>query len=158
MAASVQTTHAGSMGSAVAEYCIADLGTTWVDFGGWEIGITYDSWDRDTGQRKTITGDEAIMGRGKLNLTGLTINAVYSDGDTTDFIDVVWTDFVTADGGQFMIRDCPQGTASGKMTIETNTDAIIDSLTFPGRSSDDATPFMFSCHIKTSGFDMAAHT
>ena len=151
-----QTTNAGSVVESVSEYSITN-GSTWVAMCGWEMGMSYDSWDRDTGDVKTVCGDEAIMGKGKLNLTGQTVNAVYSDGDASDLFSVAQTAFVTAGGGQFMLRHSPQGTASGKDYIQTNVDAIIDSFTNPNTDATDAAPLSFSFHVITSGYDYSTN-
>jgi hypothetical protein len=152
-----QTTHAGSSEDARIAYDRTDLGTTWVDMSGWAVTATFDSWDRATGQVNTLDGDEAIAGFGKLNLTGMTVTAVYSDGDTTDLVEQVAAAHVVAGGGQFMVQYCPQGTGATKLCIETETDAKIDSFTFPDFDAGDGTPLAFSFHVTTKGFNYAAH-
>jgi len=150
-----QTGNAGTSEDAVLEH--RTTGTTWVDLSGWAVTATFDSWDRATGQINTLAGDEAIAGFGKLSLTGMTVNAVYSDGDSPEEIDTVHTQFVTAGGGQFELRYCPQGTASTSLCITTNTDAKIDSLTWPDFDAGDASILGFSFHVTTSGWNFAAH-
>ena len=151
-----QTTNAGSSEDAVLELCIT--GTAWIDLSGWAVSATFDSWDRATGQINTLAGDEAIAGFGKLSLTGMTVNAVYSDGDSSyDGIDRIHTQFIVAGGGQAKLRYCPQGTGSTALCVTTNADAKVDSLTWPDFDAGDATPLGFSFHVKTSGFDFAAH-
>jgi hypothetical protein len=87
----------------------------------------------------------------------MTVNLVYSDGDATDAIDTIHTQFVTAGGGQFELQYCPQGTASASLCITTNSDAKVDALTWPDFDAGDGTPLAFSIHVTTSGFDFAAH-
>ena len=151
-----QTANAGSSEDARLELCIT--GTAWIDLSGWAVSATFDSWDRATGQINTLDGDEAIAGFGKLSLTGMSVNAVYSDGDSSyDGIDRIHTQFIVAGGGQAKLRYCPQGTASASLCVTTNADAKVDSLTWPDFDAGDATPLAFSFHVKTSGFDFAAH-
>ena len=152
-----QTTNAGSSEDARLAYDLTDLGTTWVDMSGWSISATFDSWDRATGQVNTLDGDEAIAGFGKLSLTGMTVNLAYSDGDATDAIDALHGAFVTAGGGQCMLQYCPQGTGAAKLCVETETDAKIDSFTFPDFDAGDGTTLGFSFHVTTKGFNFAAH-
>jgi len=150
-----QTTHSGT--SEDARLAIRTTGTSWTDMSGWAVSATFDSWDRATGQVNTLEGDEAILGAGKLSLTGMTVNTVYSDGDATDIIDTLHTQFVVAGGGQLELQYCPQGTGSTKLCITTNSDAKIDSFTWPNFDASDGTPLAFSFHVKSSGFDFAAH-
>lgn len=152
-----QTTNAGGSGDVLIEYS-TDSGSTWTDVGGWASSATFDSWDRATGSVNTVTGDEAIVGFGKLALTGASVNFVYSDGDATDLIDTLWTQHTTAGGGQLMIRYSPQGSASGKRYIATNSDAKIDSLTLPDFDATSGTPLSGSFHVTTGGFDKSTHS
>ena len=146
-----QTTNAGGAGDAVIQYSIN--GSTWVDMGGWASSATFDSWDRATGSANTLTGDEAIIGFGKLAITGAAVNSVYSDGDAADLIDTLWAQHIAAGGGTLMIRYSPQGTASGKTSLTTNSDAKIDSLTLPDFDASSGDPLVMSFHVSTSGFD-----
>lgn len=152
-----QSTHAGSSEDARLAYDLTDAGTTWVDMSGYAITATFDSWDRATGQVNTLDGDEAISGFGKLILTGMTVTAVYSDGDTTDAVEALAGAFVGTGGTQCMLQYCPQGTGATKLCIETETDAKIDSFTFPDFDAADGSPLSFSFHVKTKGFNYAAH-
>jgi hypothetical protein len=151
-----QTQNAGGSGDSVIEYS-TDSGSTWTDLGGWAMGCTFDAWDRVTGQRNTLTGEEAIAGFGKLQLTGINLNLVYSDGDDTDPFDTIWTQHIATGGGQFMVRVSPQGTSSGKRYIATNSDAKVDSFTPPDIDASSGDPLMFPAHVTTSGFDKSTH-
>lgn len=151
-----QTTHAGGAGDVVLELS-TNGGSTWTDLGGWTSSATFDSWDRVTGSANTVTGEEAIVGFGKLALTGMQCNYVYSDGDTTDLIDTLWAQHITVGGGQLMVRYSPQGTSSGKTYIATNTDAKIDKLQLPNFDAASGDPLAGSFHVTTSGFDKNTH-
>jgi len=152
-----QSTHAGSSEDARLAYDLTDAGTTWVDMSGYAVTATFDSWDRATGQINTLDGDEVIAGFGKLTLTGMTVTAVYSDGDTTDAVEALAGAHVGVGGTQCMLQYCPQGTAAAKLCIETNTDAKMDSFTFPDFDSGSGDVLSFSFHVATSGFNYAAH-
>ena len=152
-----QTTHAGTSEDARLAYDLTDAGTTWVDMSGWSVTATFDSWDRATGQINTLDGDEAIAGFGKLSLTGMTVTAAYSDGDTTDAVEAIAGAFVGVGGTQCMLQYCPQGTGAAKLCIETETDAKIDSFTFPDFDAGDASILSFSFHVTSKGFNFAAH-
>lgn len=150
-----QTTNAGGAGDVILEY--STNSTSWTSIGGWASNATFDSWDRVTGQTNTVDGEEAIIGFGKLTLTGMNVNFVYSDGDTTDLIDTLWTQHTATGGGMLMMRYSPQGTASGKRYIATNSDAKIDSLTIPDFDTTSGDPLMCNMHVTTSGFDKSTH-
>ena len=152
-----QSANAGSSEDARLGYFTGTTGTTYTDASGWAVSATFDSWDRATGQINTLDGDEAIAGFGKLSLTGMTVNAVYSDGDSNDLVGIVHVQHVIAGGGRLMLQYCPQGTASASLCVTTNSDAKVDSLTMPDFDAADGTPLAFSFHVKTSGFDYAAH-
>ncbi len=152
-----QATHTGGSGDSVVEYSL-NSGSTWNDIGGWLSTMTFDAWNRVTGQMNTLTGDEAIIGFGKLQITGATVNAAYSDGETpADLLATVWAQHITTGGGQLMLRCSPQGTASGKRYIQTNTDAKIDSLTPPNITANSGDPLAISFHVATSGWDLGTN-
>jgi hypothetical protein len=147
---------AGGAGDAVIEYT---SGSTWVDLGCWASDVSMDAWDRVTGSVNVLCVDEAVMGFGKLTLTGITVNGLYTDGASGgDLVDTLYTQHTATGGGMFMIRVSPQGTASGKAYIETNDDAKIDSFT-PVSNIDAASgdPIMLSFHVATSGWDMGTN-
>ena len=152
-----QATNGGSSEDARLGYFTGTTGTSYTDASGFAVSATFDRWDRATGQLNTLEGDEAIAGFGKLSLTGFTVNAIYSDGDTNDLVGIVHDQFVTTGGARLMLQYCPQGTASAKYCITTNSDAKVDSLTMPDFDAADGTPLAFSFHVTTSGFDYAAH-
>ena len=152
-----QSTNAGSSEDARIGYFTGTTGTTYTDASGWAVSATFDSWDRATGQINTLVGDEAIAGFGKLSLTGMTVNAVYSDGDSSDLVGIVHDQHVTVGGGRLMLQYCPQGTYSTSLCVTTNADAKVDSLTMPDFDAANGTPLAFTFHVKTSGFDYAAH-
>lgn len=148
--------NAGGAGDAAIEY--SEDNSTWTDMGCSASDVSFDSWDRVTGSVNVFCVDEAVMGFGKLGLTGLTVNSLYSDGATTDLVDTLYTAHTTTGGGMFMIRVSPQGTASGKAYIQTNSDAKIDSFT-PVSTVDSGSgdPLMLTFHVATSGFDMGTN-
>ena len=152
-----QATNVGSSEDARLGYFLGTTGTTYTDASGMSVSCTFDSWDRTTGQINTLEGDEAIAGFGKLTLTGMTVNIVYTDGETADFFQVVHDEFVVAGGSRLNLQYCPQGTASAKFCIATNIDAKVDSMTMPDADAADGTPLACSFHVATSGFDYAAH-
>ena len=152
-----QATNVGTSEDARIGYFLGTTGTSYTDASGMSVSCSFDSWDRTTGQFNTLEGDEAIAGFGKLTLTGMTVNIVYTDGETADFFQVVHDEFVIAGGSRLNLQYCPQGTASAKFCIATNIDAKVDSMTMPDADAADGTPLACSFHVATSGFDYAAH-
>ena len=152
-----QATKGGSSEDARLAYDNTDAGTTWVDMSGNTLSATFDSWDRTTGQINTLDGDEAIAGFGKLTLTGMTVTALYTDGETTDAFEAILGFHQTTGGGQCMLQYCPQGTAAAKYCIETETDAKIDGFTMPDFDAADGSPLTYSFHVASKGFNYAAH-
>ena len=151
-----QATNVGTSEDARLGYFTAATGTSYTDASGQAVSCTFDSWDRTTGQLNTLEGDEAIAGFGKLTLTGMTVNAVYTDGET-DLIGIVHDEFVVAGGSKLALQYCPQGTGSTKLCLSTNADAKVDAMTMPDADAGDGVPLAFSFHVITSGFDYAAH-
>jgi hypothetical protein len=148
--------NAGGAGDTVIQYT---SGSTWKDMGCWASEVTLDAWDRATGSVNVFCIDEAVIGFGKLGLTGMGINALYTDGDSpADLIDTLFTQHTAIGGGMFQIRVNPQGTGSGKTYIETHTDSKIDSLTpVDSTAAAQGEPLMLSFHVTTSRFNKATN-
>jgi hypothetical protein len=130
-----------------------DDGSSYTDITDFVAGFVPNSWPRQSGEGYTHGSDEAYVKKGKLAPTTFTINAFYTDGETTDHFEAVRTQHATAGGGQFMVKVGYGGSSSGDESQTTNTDAFIDDFTPPASEAESPGPHVFSYVVKTSGWD-----
>ena len=142
---------------------LREPGYDWVAVSGWNVSVSFDSWDREitpsTGNYED-DGDAAYDQYGELLETGMDIVCKFNGFDIAGakmLIDTIYPKLVDKDNDKLELRYYPQGKEKNNTYIFPDNDARVDNMTVQCVNRPNKIFIILNFHVKTSGFNYEPH-
>ena len=123
----------------------------YTDISGWANSVTWDGFDRMTGEAYTFDGDEPLVGFGPRTPGTVTVRIIFDDTTATTPLDDIIDSYEIECGGDFCVR---WKVHDGGDTYTTDTGAIV-TPPYPQGEKADADPTTVEFSVFTSGITTA---